>query len=676
MDHHSAQTYPPLRRESAVARGWLPGPGEAHDPERHGIDFVFVSGDAYVDHPSFANAVITRLLEAQGYRVAVLAQPDWHSVEPFLAFGPPRIAWLVSAGNLDSMLNNYTAHKRIRSDDQYSPGAESGRRPNYATVVYAQRCKEAAKEVPIIAGGVEVSMRRLAHYDYWQDKVRRSMIVDGRADLVIYGMGERPLLEVIRQLKAGVPIRDIRDVPGTGYAVGKKGRPHFVPADLDEDLPWQEHLPEGVKVLPSYEEISGDDAESKARFARAQHIFHKEQTPGCAPVLVQAHGSLTVVINPPQPPLSTPELDAIFALPYTKLPHPDYAGARIPAYEMVRFSINVMRGCFGGCTFCAITEHQGKAIQSRSRKSVLREVEGLTKLPDFKGVISDLGGPTANMYRMTCKDPEVEQKCRRPSCVHPTICKLLKTDHAPIKQLMRDVRNTRGVKKVLVASGVRMDLANLDQEYINELAAHHVGGHLKVAPEHVDSDTLRLMKKPGIDVYVDFERRFKRASEKADKEQYLVPYFVSSHPGCDTKSAVNLAEFLKARKLRPRQVQDFIPTPGTPATCMWWTGVEPHSMKRVWVEKKMRNKRKQKALMQYWMPQNADLVREALHDTGRQDLIGRSRDSLVPHRDKGHGPRRSKGQGARTKGPGASTQRPRTEREGRPPRRRKKAPRR
>ena len=647
--------YPPLTRESAVARGWLPGPAEPHDPERHGVDFVFVSGDAYVDHPSFANAVITRLLEAQGYRVGVLAQPDWHSAEPFKAFGAPRIAWLVSAGNLDSMLNNYTAHKRIRSDDQYSPDAEGGRRPNYATVVYAQRCKEAAKNVPIIAGGVEVSMRRLAHYDYWSDKVRRSMIVDGRADLVVYGMGERPLLEVIRQLKRGVPIREIRDVPGTGYAVGKKTRPHFVPDALPEELPWQQHLPEGVKMLPAYEAIQGNDPESKAEFARAQHIFHKEQTPGCAPILVQPHGSLTVVINPPQPPLTTPELDAIFALPYTKLPHPDYGGARIPAYDMVRFSINVMRGCFGGCTFCAITEHQGKAIQSRSRKSVLKEVEALNELPGFKGVISDLGGPTANMYRMTCKDPEVEKRCRRPSCVHPTICKLLKTDHAPIKKLMRDVRNTVGVKKVLVASGVRMDLANLDQEYINELAAHHVGGHLKVAPEHVDSDTLRLMKKPGIDVYVDFERRFKRASEKADKEQYLVPYFVSSHPGCDTKSAVNLAEFLKARNLRPRQVQDFIPTPGTPATCMWWTGVEPHSMKQVWVEKKMRNKRKQKALMQYWMPQNADLVREALHDTGRQDLIGRSHDSLVPHHERGRG-RRAKGpQGARPQGPPAGS---------------------
>jgi uncharacterized radical SAM protein YgiQ len=627
--------FPPMQRRDAERRGWLPSKGEPNDPERHGVDFVFVSGDAFVDHPSFANAVIVRLLEAQGYRVAVLAQPDWRSADPFKVFGAPRIAWLVSAGNLDSMLNNYTAHKRPRSDDQYSPDAAGGKRPDYATVVYAQRCREAARDVPIIAGGVEVSMRRLAHYDYWQDKVRRSMIVDGRADLVIYGMGEKPLLEVIDQLKAGTPIDEIRNVKGTGYAVGKRGRPHFVPETLADDEAWEDHLPDGVKVLSSYEDICGTDAESKQRFAKAQHIFHKEQTPGCAPILIQKHGTQTVVINPPQQPLTSAELDAIFALPYNKIPHPDYGGARIPAYQTVRFSINVMRGCFGGCTFCAITEHQGKAIQSRSRESVMREVEDLQRVEGYTGAISDLGGPTANMYKMTCSDPEVEKVCRRPSCVHPKICKLLVTDHTPIKNLMRDVRQAAGVKKVMVASGVRMDLANLDQEYIDELAAHHVGGHLKVAPEHVDSDTLRLMKKPGIDVYVEFEERFKQASDKAKKEQYLVPYFVSSHPGCDVKSAVNLAEFLKARNLRPRQVQDFIPTPGTPATCMWWTGVEPHTMKTVWVERKMRNKRKQKALMQYWMPENSTLVREALHEADRKDLIGRKHDSLAAPANQG-----------------------------------------
>ena len=640
QSHQNAE-FPPMHRAAAIERGWLPKHEADYDQDKHGVDFVFVSGDAYVDHPSFANAVIVRLLEANGYRVAVLAQPPWRSADAFRVFGSPRIAWLVSAGNLDSMLNNYTAHKRRRSDDQYSPGGEGGLRPDYATVVYAQRCREAAKGVPVIIGGVEASMRRMVHYDYWQDKVRRSMILDSRADLLVYGMGEAPLLNIVERLKSGVPVDEIRDIPGTAYAVGKRGRPHFVPTDLPEEEPWQMHLPEGVKVLPSFEDICGDDPKSKMRFAKAQHIFHKEQTPGCAPVLIQKHGNQTVVVNPPQDPLSTEELDAIFALPYKKVPHSDYQGMRIPAYETVRFSVNVMRGCFGGCTFCAITEHQGKAIQSRSHESVMKEVEELDQIPGYTGVISDLGGPTANMYKMVCSDPEVEKVCRRPSCVHPTICKLLETDHQPIRKLMKDVREAKGVKKVLIASGVRMDLANLDQGYINELAEHHVGGHLKVAPEHVDTDTLRLMKKPGVDVYVEFEERFQKASERANKEQYLVPYFVSSHPGCDGKSAVNLGEFLKARNLRPRQVQDFIPTPGTPATCMWWTGVEPHSMKDVWVEKKMRNKRKQKALMQYWKPENEVLVREALREAGRTDLIGRKANSLAPPaRDRGGDRRR------------------------------------
>jgi len=612
--------FPPMRRISAVQRGWLPKKPKQFDENKHGVDFVLVTGDAYVDHPSFANAVITRLLESKGYRVAVIAQPNWKTADDFAVFGAPRIAWLVSAGNLDSMLNNYTAHKRIRSDDQYSPDGQGGLRPDYATVVYAQRCRQVAKHVPIISGGVEISMRRLAHYDYWQNKVKRSMILDARSDLVVYGMGEKPLLEVISRLKSGQKISEMRDIRGTGYAVGKKGTPHF--ADTSSGTHWKDSLPVGVKQLPSYEDICEDTPESKQRFAHAQHIFHKEQTPGCAAILIQDSGTQTVVINPPQFPMTTKELDRVFDLPFTKLPHPDYGEKRIPAYETVRFSVNVMRGCFGGCTFCAITEHQGKAIQSRSHENVMKEVKGLKVLPGYTGVLSDLGGPTANMYKMTCSDPEVEKVCRRPSCVHPTICKLLKTDHTPIKNLMRDVRNADGVKKVLIASGVRMDLANLDQEYIDELAGHHVGGHLKVAPEHVDPDTLRLMKKPGVDVYVDFEKRFKEASKKADKEQYLVPYFVSSHPGCDTKSAVNLAEFLNARNLRPQQVQDFIPTPGTPATCMWWTGIEPHSRKAVWVETKMRNKRKQKALLQYWKPENETLVREALRDTGRKDLIG------------------------------------------------------
>ena len=643
-----------------VARGWLPPDGEPFDEGRHGVDFVLVTGDAYVDHPSFANAVIGRLLESRGYRVAILSQPDWKSAEPFRAFGRPRIAWLVSAGNLDSMLNNYTAHKRPRSDDQYAPDAAGGRRPDYATVVYAQRCREAFKGVPVIAGGVEVSMRRLAHYDYWSDRIKRSMILDARADLVVYGMGERPLLEIVERLARGERVEDIRDVAGTGYAVGKHGLPHFVDkARVSSGDAWfsPEALPPRVRALPSYEELSGDDPTSRERFAEAQHVFHKAHNPDSAPTLIQRHGDQTVVINPPQRPLSTEELDAIFDLPFNKVPHPSYGGATIPAYEMVKFSINVMRGCFGGCTFCAITEHQGKRIQSRSEESVLREVEELAQLPGWTGVISDLGGPTANMYRMSCTDPEAEKVCRRPSCVHPGICKKLGTSHVPIKDLMRKVRETDGVKKVLVASGVRMDLANLDQEYVDELAAHHVGGHLKVAPEHVDTDTLYLMKKPGIDVYLDFERRFRDASQRAGKEQYLVPYFVSSHPGCDTKSAIELAQFLKERNQRPQQVQDFIPTPGTPATCMWWTGIEPTSLRRVFVATRMRDKRKQKALMQYWLPDNAPLVREALREAGRDDLIGFGPNALVGPYDKKGGleggrPRRDPKQPAKRRASG------------------------
>jgi len=622
----------PISRAECVDRGWLP-PDGVDAGDEHGVDFVFVSGDAYVDHPSFANAILPRMLEAEGYRVAILPQPNWASVDDFRRFGRPRLGWLVSSGNLDSMLNNYTAHKRPRSDDTYASGGEGGRRPDYATMVYTQRCREAYKGVPVVIGGVEASMRRVAHYDYWSDKVRRSMLLDARADLLVYGMGEVALKAIARRLHDGEDISTIRDLPGTGYFIGKKGKPHFAAADDDD---WREHLPKNVTELPAFEAVRGNDDESKRLFAQAAHTFHLEQNPHRSPILLQRHGDLTVVINPPQRPMTTEELDAVFALPYQRLPHPAYPDP-IPAYEMVRFSVNVMRGCFGGCTFCAITEHQGKKIQSRSKESVLDEVRAMRDLPGFTGVLSDLGGPTANMYRMTCSDPKAEAVCRRPSCVHPSVCSKLTTDHTPIKELMREVRNVDGVKKVLIASGVRMDLANLDPEYVDELAAHHVGGHLKVAPEHVDDATLHLMKKPGVDVYVKFEELFAKASEKAGKEQYLVPYFVSSHPGCDVDGAVDLAMFLKERNLRPRQVQDFIPTPSTPATCMWWTGVDPMSMKPVFVEHKMRNKRKQKALMQYFLPDNSQLVREALRDAGREDLIGYGDGKLVAAYDKKNG---------------------------------------
>lgn len=651
----SARQYLPMTRQECVDRGWLPGPRQTHDPRKHGIDFVLVSGDAYVDHPSFANAVIGRLLEARGYRVAILAQPDWRSVEPFRSFGAPRIAWLISAGNLDSHLNHYTAHKKPRSDDQYSPGGKAGLRPDGATIVYCQRCREASKEVPIIAGGVEVSMRRMAHVDYWSEKVKRSIVLDARADLAIYGMGEKALVEVVERLEAGETIDSIRDVAGTAYAIGKHGRPHFVPeGDWHDSTPWWDQFqcdPQQQLELPTYDEIRADDPVSKERFARAQHLFHREQNPESAPILLQRHGDHTVVVNRPMKALSTEELDAVFALPFTKEPHPHYADEKIPAHETVKFSINIMRGCFGGCTFCAITEHQGRAVSSRSEESVLKEVEALNQLDGFKGVISDLGGPTANMYKMTCTRPEIEARCRRPSCVHPTICKLLGTDHGPVKQLMEKVRESDGIKMVHVASGVRMDLANRDQEYIDDLAAHHVGGHLKVAPEHIDDETLRLMKKPGMDTYVEFEKRFEKASDRAGKEQYLVPYFVSSHPGCQQDAAVRIAEFLEARRLKPQQVQDFIPTPGTPATCMWWTGIDPTRMKPVFVEKKMRSKRKQRAMLQWWKPENRPLVLEMLRESGRGDLIGDHPGALV-----GESSGQGQGQGARSS---ATKKRPR-----------------
>ena len=625
--------YLPVTRQECVDLGWLPAKGEPFDESNHGVDFVLISGDAYVDHPSFANAVIGRLLEARGHRVAILPQPNWKSVEPFRAFGEPRVAWLVSAGNLDSHLNHYTAHKKPRSDDQYSPAGRAGLRPDGATIVYSQRCREAYKNVPIIAGGVEVSMRRLAHVDYWHERVKRSLILDARIDIAVYGMGEKALVEIIDRLIAGEPVDSIRNVAGTAYSLGKYGRPHFYDeASWQSETPWwlqeTQQQPEVIE-LPSFDEIRGEDEQSKSRFARAQHIFHREQNPDSAPILMQRHGDHTVVVNRPMKALESEELDALFALPYNKEPHPVYEGQKIPAHETVKFSINIMRGCFGGCTFCAITEHQGRAVSSRSEESILAEVEDLKRLDGYRGVISDLGGPTANMYEMKCSRPEIESRCRRPSCVHPTICKLLETNHGPVKQLMKKVRESDGVRMVHVASGVRMDLANRDQEYIDDLAAHHVGGHLKVAPEHIDKETLRLMKKPGMDTYLEFEDRFQEASERAGKEQYLVPYFVSSHPGCEQDAAVRIAEFLEARRLRPQQVQDFIPTPGTPATCMWWTGIDPTRMKPVFVETKMRNKRKQRAMLQWWKPENAPLVRELLRESGRTDLIGNHEGAII-----------------------------------------------
>lgn len=589
----------PMTREDMEARGW------------DYVDVVFVTGDAYVDHPSFAMALLGRLMEAEGYRVAILSQPDWHSCEPWRQFGRPRLCFAVSAGNMDSMVNHYTANRKVRNDDAYSPGGRIGLRPDRATLAYCQRAREAFKGVPIIAGGVEASLRRIAHYDYWSDKVRRSILLDSKADLLVYGMGERPLLEVLRRLAAGESIKTIRDVRGTAYRLGASESP-----------------PEDAVYLPSYEEVVAD----KEAFARMTKLAHLETNPYNARRLVQYHDREAVVINPPAFPLTEEEMDRIYGLPFQRRPHPRYGNEPIPAFEVVKHSIQIMRGCFGGCTFCSITAHEGRIIQSRSPESVIHEIEQLKKDPEFKGVITDIGGPTANMYRMNCSRPDVRAKCRRLSCVHPKICKLLDTSHGPLIELLKRVRQYPGVRKVYVASGIRMDLAQLSPAYMNHLVRHHVGGHLKVAPEHCDPDVLRLMKKPSIDSFESFAKRFHDLSRAAGKEQYLVPYFISGHPGCDLKAMVRLAEFLKRTGYRPQQVQDFMPTPFDIATCMYYTGIDPMTGEKVYVPRGERERRLQRALLQFWKPENYFLVKEALKLAGRTDLIGSGPNCLIPAR--------------------------------------------
>ncbi|MEJ5343145.1 MAG: YgiQ family radical SAM protein [Thermogutta sp.] len=589
----------PMTREEMEARGW------------DYVDVVFVTGDAYVDHPSFAMALLGRLMEAEGYRVAILSQPDWHSCEPWKKFGRPRLCFAVSAGNMDSMVNHYTANRKVRNDDAYSPGGRIGLRPDRATLAYCQRAREAYKGVPVIAGGVEASLRRIAHYDYWSDKVRRSILLDSKADLLVYGMGERPLLEILRRLAAGEPIKNIRDVRGTAYRLGASEKP-----------------PEDAIYLPSYEEVVA----SKEAFARMTKMAHLETNPYNARRLVQYHDREAVVINPPAFPLTEEEMDRVYGLPFQRRPHPLYGDEPIPAFEVVKHSVQIMRGCFGGCTFCSITAHEGRIIQSRSPQSIIQEIERLKQDPEFKGVISDIGGPTANMYRMNCSRPEVREKCRRLSCIHPTICKLLNTSHGPLIELLKQVRHVQGIKKVYVASGIRMDLAQLSPAYMNHLVRYHVGGHLKVAPEHCDPDVLRLMKKPSIEDFERFAKKFHELSRAAGKEQYLVPYFISGHPGCDLKAMIRLAEFLKRTGYRPQQVQDFMPTPFDIATCMYYTGIDPMTGEKVYVPRGERERRLQRALLQFWKPENYFLVREALQLAGRTDLIGSGPQCLIPSR--------------------------------------------
>jgi len=523
----------------------------------------------------------------------------------------------ITAGNLDSMLNKLTAQKKVRSDDQYSPGGHTGARPNRASIVYSNLCRAAFPGVPIVIGGIETSLRRIAHYDYWGDKIRRSILLDAKADLLIFGMGERPVWEVAQRLNNGESIDAIRDVRGTAFVLGK---------GQWESFEHSRYVTDGKTViLPSYEQI----CHSKQAFSAMSRAFQVETNPGNARPLLQAHGQQAVYFNPPAIPLETDEMDELYDLPFTRVPHPSYRKP-IPAYETVKLSVVTMRGCFGGCTFCSITEHEGRVIQSRSEQSVLREIRELRRMGDFRGVISDVGGPTANMYKMKCRDPEIENACRLLSCVHPKICENLVTDHEPLVKLLKRVREQPGVRKAFVASGVRYDLAERSPEFIGELARHHTGGQLSVAPEHNDDNVLDKMKKPPIESYERFVEQFQCASQEAGKEQHLVPYFISGHPGSSLHDMVELARYLKAREMRPRQVQDFIPTPMSMATSMYYAGLDPFTSKPVYTAKTLREKRLQKALLLYWDPAHHDEAREALHKAGRADLIGSGPNALVP----------------------------------------------
>ncbi|HWM88668.1 MAG TPA: YgiQ family radical SAM protein [Kofleriaceae bacterium] len=631
-------------------------------------DVVLVTGDAYVDHPSFGMAIIGRLLEAQGFRVGILAQPDWRSAEPFRELGRPNLFFGVTGGNMDSMVNRYTSERRIRSDDAYSPGGLAGFRPDRSVVVYAQRCREAFRGVPIVVGGIEASLRRIAHFDYWSDAVRRSILIDSKADLLLYGNAERAVVELAHRLAAGTPIADVRDLRGTAfiarglpdgwtevdsttvdrpgpvaprpdpYAAGPDvaGAPCATGAPADPGLvPLVRRRPpeRGRTVLriPSFEQVSADPV----LYAHASRVLHLESNPGNARALVQRHGDRDVWISPPPVPLTTPEMDALYELPYQRVPHPFYAGQKIPAYEMIRFSVTIMRGCFGGCTFCSITEHEGRIIQNRSEGSILREVETIRdRTPGYTGIISDLGGPTANMWRLACKTREIEAACRKPSCVYPDVCGNLGTDHTPLIRLYRKARALPGVKRIFIASGLRYDLAVRSPEYVAELARHHVGGYLKIAPEHTQDGPLHHMMKPGIGAYARFKELFDRASRQAGKEQYLIPYFIAGHPGTTDEDMLELALWLKRNRFRPDQVQAFLPSPMATATAMYHTGWNPLralvSRTRVEVPRGRDRRRLHKAFLRYHDPENWPILRQALTRMGREDLIGNGKRHLVP----------------------------------------------
>jgi uncharacterized radical SAM protein YgiQ len=656
-------------------------------------DIIIVTGDAYVDHPSFGMAVIGRTLEAQGFRVGIIAQPDWQSADAFKALGRPNLFFGVAAGNMDSMINRYTADRKIRSDDAYTPGGEGGKRPDRATLVYTQRCQEAFKDVPVVIGGIEASLRRIAHYDYWQDKVRRSVLVDSKADLLVYGNAERAIIEIAHRLARREPIESLTDIRGTAFmrrdddpsaegwfeldstevdrpgridelispyqtveeTASDKGASCATPAEPGAAQPIQLHL--GKKTgrlalpprertvvrLPAYEQVKSDPV----LYAHANRVLHLETNPGNARALVQRHGERDLWINPPPIPLTTPEMDHVFDLPYARSPHPSYAdehgshdgATKIPAWEMIRFSVNIMRGCFGGCTFCSITEHEGRIIQSRSEDSVIREIEEMRdKVKGFTGIVSDLGGPTANMYRIGCKSPEIEAACRKPSCVYPGICPNLNTDHGPLIKMYRRARALPGVKKILIGSGLRYDLAVQSPEYVKELVTHHVGGYLKIAPEHTEGGPLSKMMKPGIGTYDRFKQMFEAASAAAGKKQYLIPYFIAAHPGTSDEDMMNLAVWLKRNGFRADQVQTFYPSPMATATAMYHSGMNPLKGisrdetrgEKVDIVRGERRRRLHKAFLRYHDANNWPLLREALKAMGRADLIGNGKHHLIP----------------------------------------------
>jgi uncharacterized radical SAM protein YgiQ len=615
--HTPPAPFLPMNRLEMEALGW------------ECCDVILITGDAYIDHPSFGMALIGRLLEAHGFRVGIISQPDWQTADSFKILGKPRFYFGVTSGNMDSMVNHYTSDRKIRSDDAYTASGMAGKRPDRATIVYAQRCREAFSDVPIVIGGIEASLRRIAHFDYWSDTVRRAILVDSKADILLFGNAERALVDLTFLLANGKLISDIQDLRGT--VVIKKQ----IPNDFIEVF---EHTPKTdrskmVMRLPSFEDVKIN----QTLYAQASRTLHLESNPHNARALVQKHGNREVWLNPPPFPLSTTELDQVYDLPYARLPHPSYQNQKIPAFEMIRFSINIMRGCFGGCTFCSITEHEGRIIQSRSEQSIIKEIHKIQEIGQgFTGVISDLGGPTANMYHLGCKDKNIEKHCRKLSCVYPTLCQNLNTNHNPLIQLYKNSRKIKGIKKITIGSGVRYDLAVESPEYIKELVTHHVGGYLKIAPEHIEDNVLSKMMKPPISSYNKFKQLFEKYSKVAGKEQYLIPYFIAAHPGATTQDMLNLALWLKKNNFRLDQVQAYLPSPMALATTMYHSGKNPlhlvnEKSEHVYTAKGLKLRRLHKAFLRYHDPANWSLLRDALRQMGRVDLIGNGKHHLIPN---------------------------------------------